>query len=178
MTDKQYRVLTAVGKDRPGLVERISTIIHRAGGNLEDSRMAILGGEFAAILLISGSESAVAQVAASSDQLSEELGLLVHFRSTAARGIPAANRPYLLRLSGVDRTGIVARVSTVLSASGINVAALESEVVHAPLTGTPMFYLRARLQVPVELGIQGLRDRLSLLADEENLDVLLEATTG
>ena len=42
MADKSYLVLTAVGPDRPGLVSEISSMVHGAGANLEDSRMAIL----------------------------------------------------------------------------------------------------------------------------------------
>ena len=47
MTNKSYLVLTALGPDRPGLVNEISAMVLAAGANLEDSRMAILGGEFA-----------------------------------------------------------------------------------------------------------------------------------
>ena len=61
MSSRQYQVLTAVGRDRPGLVEKISSLLLGAGANLEDSRMAILGGEFALILLFSGTDQAVAE---------------------------------------------------------------------------------------------------------------------
>ena len=50
--DRGYVVLTAVGPDRPGLVNALASLIRDAGANIEDSRMAILGGEFAVILLI------------------------------------------------------------------------------------------------------------------------------
>jgi glycine cleavage system regulatory protein len=35
-------VLTAVGRDHPGLVHGLSAMIHEVGANIEDSRMAIL----------------------------------------------------------------------------------------------------------------------------------------
>ena len=43
-------------------MSEIASAIHTAGANLEDSRMAILGGEFALLLLLSGSEAAAASV--------------------------------------------------------------------------------------------------------------------
>ncbi|MBM3890900.1 MAG: glycine cleavage system protein R, partial [Verrucomicrobia bacterium] len=44
---RQYLVVSAVGQDRPGIVDRISEFILDHDCNIEDSRMAILGGEFA-----------------------------------------------------------------------------------------------------------------------------------
>ena len=47
----QYAVLTAVGPDKPGLVDAISTFILDHQCNMEDSRMGVLGGEFAMLIL-------------------------------------------------------------------------------------------------------------------------------
>ncbi|MBZ0186776.1 MAG: hypothetical protein K8F91_11050, partial [Candidatus Obscuribacterales bacterium] len=41
-------LVTAVGEDRPGIVARVTEVLSGHGANLEASRMAILGGEFAA----------------------------------------------------------------------------------------------------------------------------------
>jgi glycine cleavage system transcriptional repressor len=50
--DLRY-ILTAFGKDRPGVVADVSRIIYEIGGNLEDSTMTRLLDEFAIILLFS-----------------------------------------------------------------------------------------------------------------------------
>ena len=47
-------VLTAVGPDRIGLVEEISEFVVKHQCNIEDSKMAVFCGEFALILLVSG----------------------------------------------------------------------------------------------------------------------------
>ena len=168
-------VLTAVGQDRPGLVQEISAAIHEAGANLEDSRMAILGGEFALILLFSGSTTAVTQVEQRCATLSGRLGLRVSLHETERAPASQAFLPYRLRVSGMDRPGIVAGVSKVLADRGINVASLESRVQHAPLSGTPMFLLQAEIQVPSEVALSSLRKELGAVCDEENLDFWLEA---
>jgi glycine cleavage system transcriptional repressor len=173
--EKRYMVMTAVGPDRPGLVERVATLIHTAGANLEDSRMAILGGEFALILLFSGDKRSVDLVIRQSGALESELGLHASVRPTARQSSGADFLPYLLRINGVDRPGIVARVTAVLAARRINVAALDSRVTYAPLSGTPLFQLEAQLQVPSEVALTALRSQLARVCDEENLDYQLEA---
>src|SRR5258708_19915436 len=46
--------LTAIGRDRPGIVARIARVLLDHGLNIEDSQMRILGGRFALILLLRG----------------------------------------------------------------------------------------------------------------------------
>ena len=47
-------VISALGDDRPGIVNDLSTVILEYGCNIADSRMSVLGGEFALILLVAG----------------------------------------------------------------------------------------------------------------------------
>jgi glycine cleavage system transcriptional repressor len=178
MTARQYQVLTAVGRDRPGLVEKISALLLVAGANLEDSRMAILGGEFALILLFSGPDTAVAAVAQQSEVLGRQLDLRISLAPTEPRTARGEFLPYSLEVGGVDRPGIVARVSALLAGHEINVAALESKVSYAPLSGTPMFQLRANLEVPSRTGLARLRTQLGELCEDENLDFWLESGRG
>ena len=45
-------VMTVIGRDRPGLVEAIASLVVEHHGNWLESRMCRLGGEFAGILRI------------------------------------------------------------------------------------------------------------------------------
>ncbi len=176
--EKRYLVLTAMGADRPGLVEQLSRRIHQAGANIEDSRMAILGGDFAVILLFSGDDAALERIQAEQPEWTARMGLTSSLKETTSRRALGEFLPYTLRISGVDRAGIVAQVSGLLAEHGINVEALDSRVSYAPLSGTPMFHLQARLQVPSRLVLSELRSRATRLCDEENLDFSLESETG
>ncbi len=51
-------IVTALGKDRPGIVAGITKILYQLGCNLEDSAMTRLGGEFAVMLAFSASAKA------------------------------------------------------------------------------------------------------------------------
>ena len=46
-------VLTLTGPDRIGIVDRVTRLLLDRGGNVETSRMARLGGEFAILMLVS-----------------------------------------------------------------------------------------------------------------------------
>lgn len=171
----RYLVLTAVGRDRPGLVQRISRTIHEAGANLEDSRMAILGGEFALILLASGSPESMKELHGRRGALETELELTITLKETTPQQTGRNYLPYRLRVTGVDRPGIVARVSAILAGRDINVASLESRLQHAPLSGTPMFVLNAELQIPSEVALADLRRSIAAVCEEENFDFWLES---
>ena len=45
-------VLTLTGPDRIGFVEKVTGLLLERGGNVETSRMARLGGEFAILMLV------------------------------------------------------------------------------------------------------------------------------
>ena len=46
-------VLSLTGPDRIGFVEKVTAVLLARGGNVETSRMARLGGEFAVLMLVS-----------------------------------------------------------------------------------------------------------------------------
>jgi glycine cleavage system transcriptional repressor len=167
-------VLTAVGPDRPGLVRAISSVVLGATASVEDSRMAILGGEFALIMLVSGTEAAVARVERELAGLEAELGLEFVFKRTKTEPMRKV-LPHAIQVTGVDRPGIVHAVTDLLAKRSVNVASLESRVTFAPDSGTPLFVLEAELQVPSEVALAELRRELAALCQDENLDLSFDA---
>jgi glycine cleavage system transcriptional repressor len=170
--EASHLVLTAVGPDRPGLVRAVSSVVLGASASVEDSRMAILGGEFALIMLVSGGEAAVSRVERELRALEPELGLGFLFKRTKLDAQRGALR-HGLNVSGVDRPGIVHAVTDLLAKRAVNVASLESRVTFAPDSGTPLFVLEAELEVPSEVTLAELERELAELAQDENLDLSL-----
>ena len=136
--------------------------------------MAILGGEFALVLLYSGTVEALERVQAGTESLGSKLELQFIIKDTAN---PTARpyRSYRIRVSGLDHPGIVERVTDVLALRQVNVESLDTRLAHQPLTGTPTFVFDATLQIPPEVAVAELRKALAELCDAEQLDFSLEA---
>ena len=49
-----HLVISALGRDRSGIVDQLSKGIYELDCNITDSRMTVLGGEFAILLLVEG----------------------------------------------------------------------------------------------------------------------------
>jgi len=174
--EKKFLVVTAVGPDRPGIVSDLSGIIHKAGANLEDSRMAALGGEFAVLLLAAGSEAALARLGTALAESQSALGLRTVLTPTSAPNTGRQLLLYSIRVSGFDRPGIVQAVTQTLARRSVNVRSLESRLAYAAESGTPLFVLEAELEVPSETTLSEVRRELVNRCDEENLDLSFEAS--
>ncbi len=172
--NRGYVVLSAVGTDRPGLVNGLSALVGGAGANNEDSRMAILGGEFALIMLLSGTAGVMDRVRQIGPVVESELGLRCLVKETSPAHPPAEYLLYRIDVTGVDRPGIVQAIAGILADREINVASLESRLTYAPFSATPMFVLEADLQVPSRIVLSELRNDLAATCEEENLDFRLE----
>ena len=173
MPEKDHLILTAVGPDRVGLVEKISEFIARNGCNIEDSKMAVFCGEFALILLITGESRSLLRVANAYHDLSAETGLNIWVKTPAARKPPESSLPYKLVASCMDHPGIVHRLSHVLSSLGINIESMETKTYAAPVSGTPIFRLEASISVPASTNVNLLRQRFADIQQEENIDIEL-----
>ena len=114
MPDKDNLILTAVGPDQVGLVEKISQFIAQHGCNIEDSKMAVFCGEFALILLISGDAGNLLKVANAYNELGILTGLNISVRKPAAKRVPAQSLPYRITASCLDHPGVVHRLSGLL----------------------------------------------------------------
>ena len=133
-----------------------------------------LGGEFALLLLVSGPERAIGEVELRASEVGARLGLRLMTKPTTSPQVARDFLPYQIRVTGVDRPGIVQRVAAVLAGRGVNVASLESRISYAPESGTPMFILEAALQIPSALALADLRRELTGACDEENWDFTLK----
>lgn len=167
-----YAVLTAIGADRIGIVDDLSGLVAARSCNIEESRMAVLGGEFAVIMLVSGAAAALEQLSRDLSAAGVRLGLHAQCRSTREPR-SEAGRPYLLETVSLDTPGIVHTVTAVLRKHGVNIESLETDTAPAPWTGAPMFRMRAHVVVGPSVEIGKLKDDLARLEAGQDLDVRL-----
>lgn len=120
--------LTAVGRDRPGIVAGLTGVLVESGGNVDDSQMSILHGQFAVVLLVSvPPECDIEALAASLEKKGEELGLdsvNVCPVSELERG---GDPTHVLTVYGADRPGIVHDAAVLLADHGVNITDLRTK---------------------------------------------------
>jgi glycine cleavage system regulatory protein len=165
-------VLTLIGTDRPGIVERISDQVLAAGANWEESRMARLAGRFAGVLRVSVAadranrlEDDLRGLASGDLTVVIERGSEVNASSSRALGI---------EIVGHDRPGIVRDISHVLARRGVNIEELETEVSSAAMSGEPTFRARARVRLPDATSVDDIRAALEAMADNLMVDLELD----
>ncbi len=168
---KSYFVVTITCPDRPGIVERITEILVEQGANWEESRMARLGGEFAGMVLVSVAPAKAEPLAAALRGLADQQLTVMVKPTQSTDEVAAGGLLYELRLTGADHEGIVHKVSAYLASQRINVEAMETDVVPAPVTATPLFQMEAQIKVPTQLTLAELRGNLDRIGDELGVDI-------
>ncbi|WP_437675722.1 glycine cleavage system protein R [Sorangium sp. So ce131] len=171
--EETYLVLSCLGPDRPGLVAEVTHYLTEHGANVEDSRMAVLGGEFGILLLASGAPGAIAAIERDAGSLTAATGLTVQSRRTKSPESHrrAATIPCVISVDALDHEGIVRAVSRALHGAGVNIVSLETSAYEAPVTGSQLFRMEARVDVPAGVTLAQLRKAMDAVADAENLDI-------
>jgi glycine cleavage system transcriptional repressor len=178
MAEKDHVILTAIGPDQVGLVEKISEFISRRGCNIDDSKMAVFCGEFAVIILISGDSGSLFKISSEYRGIENETGLSVSIKTPSARKTAEFFLPYKLTATCMDHPGVVYQISGVLSSLGVNIESMETKTYSAPMSGTPLFQLEANVAVPARTNINSLRQRLEQLQRDENIDIEITPMKG
>lgn len=165
-----HAILSAIGSDRPGLVEEVSRFIFDRGGNIEDSRMVNLRGQFAMMVLVGGPAGVLEKIEGELGGLSEKSGIHIQWRMAAPVASVAAARPYRLRASAMDQPGLVHRVSQLLRDMNVNIESLQTQLGSAPITGAPVFAMELVLAIGPGVGLGRLREALGEMCDKYNMD--------
>ena len=170
---QQLMVISALGSDRPGIVQSLSRAVLDQQGNILDSRMTVLGGEFAVLMLVSASDDSLTRLESTREQLEQELDLLITLKRTQRRSEQAAALPYDVEVVAMDNPGIVHEIANFFSTRGINIDDLSTGTYAAPHTGTPMFSLHMVLRMSAEQSVAQLREAFLDFCEARNLDATM-----
>src|SRR6185295_17592154 len=121
LTMNKYLVISALGRDRPGIVNDLSKVVLECGGNVEDSRMTVLGGEFALMMMVSGHWSAIGKLEHQLPTLAKKLDLTIGAKHTEPRTGRSNMVPYVVDVITMDHAGIVHDVADFFAARQINI---------------------------------------------------------
>lgn len=169
-------VITALGDDRPGIVDELSNALVKHNLNIEDSRMSVLGGEFAVLLLVSGSQQSIDDFVADTASLEQSLNMKIQVKTTRSDTSATALVPYTVEVVAIDHPGIVHKLASFFSSQQINIVDLHTERYAAAHTATPMFAVNMTIGVPADIAIKTLREEFIDMCDELNLDASMKAT--
>lgn len=175
---RNHLVISALGKDRPGIIDDLSRAIYDLGLNITDSRMTVLGGEFAILLLVDGQWNQLARLEDEVPDLEQQLGLTIVTRRTEPRKASADLLPYAVEVVSLDHPGIVHHLARFFSERGINIEDMSTASYAAAHTGTPMFAVNMHVGIPSDIHIAALREEFMGFCDGMNLDAVLEPLKG
>jgi len=169
---RTHIIVTASGTDRPGVLEEFTKLLLAHDGNVEASRMAHLGGSFAMLMLVSAPKPKVADLQTALSELAGS-DYEVHTRPTEPVEPQAGPGGWAcgITVAGADYLGIVHQIASALADKGVNIETLNTEVVAAPMSGTPLFTMSAVVTVPRELTLEGLREIVDRLGHELGVNI-------
>ena len=166
VTLKRY-ALTAIGRDRPGIVASVTKVLFDEGCNIEDSSMTILEGEFAIILIMSSPKEVDA---GSFRGVEDELGLSITLKEIKVdRESRGDESNYTVIVSGGDRSGIVYKTAQLLSTMGVNITNLGTQQI--PGDEVDQYIMILEVFIPQEVGIFAFEDEMRSLAEELDVEI-------
>lgn len=166
-------VFTVLSTDRPGLVEKVSGTVTGHGGNWLGSYLSSLGGCFGGMVHVEVPEERKPELSAALHALESE-GIQVTVQTTDSVAAPPVPSAVAIEVVGNDQPGIVARISRVIAARGINLTELETDWNSAPMAGHAIFRARAVLLVPPDASLAELKRDLERIASDLMVDLKID----
>src|SRR5438093_7520995 len=162
--------VTAIGRDRPGIVASLSRALLDLEGNIEDSQMSILRGHFAVMLIVKVPDSVEAsQLEVGVDGIRRELDLeAIAVNRVDDLGVGGARPSHVITVYGADHPGIVPAVSAALADRGVNITGLETRLAGAADSPLDVMILEVAIGEAAEPDVEM---TLAEVADESDVEV-------
>jgi glycine cleavage system transcriptional repressor len=169
--------LSAIGRDRPGIVAGVSGALLEHGANIEDSRMAILGGHFTIMLIVSTPPDA--DVGALTRDLEDArtrlgLGALTLEEVPDEHGMTRPEASHIVTVYGADHPGIVHSVAAAIADIGVNVIDVATHLVEEE-GEQPLYVMMMEVDLPQDVAADRLEAELREVAEREQLDASVRA---
>ncbi|HET7307279.1 MAG TPA: ACT domain-containing protein [Gammaproteobacteria bacterium] len=171
---KQFLVVSVLGKERPDLLREITRAALDSGCLVKDSRMILLGQEFALQLLTTGKWDAIARLETTLTRLADQLELSITTRRSGERAARHDRIPYAIDAIAADQAGIIHHLADFFITREIEISELSTRAYPAPQTGAPLFAIQMVVAIPVSMAIADLREDFMDLCDRINLDAIIE----
>lgn len=164
----KWYMVTLIGKDRPGIVSHVTAALYEGGGNLGETSMMRLGGNFSIMMMVefNGRVKELHDVLSS---VTESMDLHLHIDHIEAKLHEHRIPDVRISVYGADRAGIVSKVTTVLAEAGLNILDLESDVAGDEDKPVYIMYIEGEALE----GIKSLESALQIVKEEDGVDAEL-----
>jgi len=175
--NKEYVVLSVIGRDRPGIVASVSQVLYRNRYNIEALSQNAIMGQFVMILIASASNgNAFGELRKDCDQLMKDRGLDIYFRETLpGEMVPyraGETEPFVLTVQGEDRPGLAYGISEALAEWGINITNLDARVA---MIGQKLEYIQIyEVDIPKDLDFGIIQEKLRAQGQQMKVAVDLQ----
>ncbi|OUS29297.1 hypothetical protein A9Q99_09310 [Gammaproteobacteria bacterium 45_16_T64] len=170
----EHLVISALGADKPGIINELSRLTLDQECNILDTRMTVLGDAFALLMMVSGPGEALSTLRQNLSHAATSLELTVTFQNAQSKPHQEPALPYQALIIAIDNLGIVHDITGFFSDKLINIEEMHTETYAAPHTGTRMFSLSVEIKIPGGLNISNLKEEFATFCDELNLDASIE----
>ncbi|WP_438863638.1 glycine cleavage system protein R [Neptunicella sp.] len=164
-------VVTLVGTDKPGIVERISKTIYQHQGNWLASSLSKMAGQFAGIIQVMLPDDQIDSFHTAVNNISD-LRCVVH--EDISEFQPGETRTATVDIMGNDKPGIVQEITAALHHAGANVLKMQSHCESAPNWGGELFKAEILIGVPAELSLDEVQERLEDIANDLVVELQLK----
>jgi glycine cleavage system transcriptional repressor len=165
--------LSAIGRDRPGIVAAVSEALLEHDANVEDSQMAILRGHFTMTLIVSVPEKMdLDRLRADLERVRERLGLeaLAVSEIEQLEAHQEAAPSHILSIYGVDHPGILHSVTSVLAVEHVNISDLTTRVLEEE-GETPIYAMMLEVTVPDTCDVASLEEKVRSVCVEQRVEL-------
>lgn len=161
-------VITILGRDRPGLLESISSTILEHHGNWLSSNLSHLLGHFAGILEV---EVEPAHLKPLQDALMLLPNLSVVIEVADTQITPHTLGKINLVITGNDRPGIIQELASVIHHQGASITELSSRQQSTPSWGEPIFSAVATITLSKGVNKENVIDALESFTSDLIIDI-------
>jgi glycine cleavage system transcriptional repressor len=167
-SSQHFLVITALGADRPGIVNTITRHVSSCGCNIEDSRLAMLGEEFTFIMLLSGSWNAITLIESTLPLKGAELDLLIVMKRTVARPRPALPATVWVQVEVPDSPHLIERFTALFDTFQMNIAELVSRTQPGDATRAAQLFIQITAHSPASQDASNIDQAFKALCTELN----------
>ena len=160
--------VSAIGRDRPGIVAAVTGVLLRHDVNVEDTQMTILRGHFTMMLFLAAPDE-VDLAALERDLAQPETGLEELSVAELEELRPGPEPTHTLTVYGADHPGIVHAATTALAEREIDITDLNSRLVG----GEALYVLMMEVALPAGASAEDLGAALDEVATREGVEVTL-----